>query len=262
VGAGAIELVRHAIEVAGFLGVKVYPPVGFAPAGNGTWLAGTPREAEGHQIDLALDAFFAYCEAEEVPITTHASVGNLYALGFENLVRPQSWGPVLKRHPKLRLNLGHFGHDEGIDDRRGLKACEAWMRQAFALIERYENVYADMANSALAYDDAYAKRYLGYLAQLIGGNADHKLTRRIMFGSDWWLNRLGPKSETFPEKFAQHFHSAEGALGPSITRNVMGYNALRFLGFIDDQNRVRDGRAAGRLRSFYGEMPKPAWLAP
>jgi hypothetical protein len=42
----------------------------------------------------------------------------------------------------------------------------------------------------------------------------------------------------------------------------MGRNALRFLGFLEDDNRPRSGKAAARLRRFYGAAPAPTWLAP
>jgi len=42
----------------------------------------------------------------------------------------------------------------------------------------------------------------------------------------------------------------------------MGRNALRFLGFLDDNNRPRDARAARRLRAFYAGAALPPWLPP
>src|SRR5262249_33644084 len=56
-GRGAIHLVRHAVERAGFLGVKVYPPVGFAPMDN---IRYNPSPGFGAKLDLALHAFYSY----------------------------------------------------------------------------------------------------------------------------------------------------------------------------------------------------------
>src|SRR5207248_2044145 len=53
---GALEMVRYAIESAGFLGVKIYPAVGFAPIDNVRWRRRQPLSA---RIDAALRALYA-----------------------------------------------------------------------------------------------------------------------------------------------------------------------------------------------------------
>ena len=78
-----------------------------------------------------------------------------------------------------------------------------------------------------------------------------------MYGSDWWLSALDPLADRAIERF-------DAVLAPVLTpderADVMGRNALRFLGFLDEQNRPRPGAAARRLRAFYGAAPRPAWL--
>jgi predicted TIM-barrel fold metal-dependent hydrolase len=264
-GSGALEMVRHAVELNGFLGVKVYPPVGFAPWDNARL---RPHEALSPRIDLALQAFYAYCEAEEVPITAHTSAGNEYGIGFHDLVSPDRWRPVLEAHPSLRVNFGHFGHDFGLDGPRGVSATEAWIRQAASLIQTYPNVYADLSNSPLVFDTAYATRFGAALREIV--TRYPKVRRRLMYGSDWWLNRLERGAETFPAAIRGALTAARGVApgagrlwGDEEVADVMGRNALRFLGFLDDDNRPRSGRSARRLRDFYGKMrvPPPPWLA-
>jgi predicted TIM-barrel fold metal-dependent hydrolase len=250
---GALEMVRYAVESAGFLGVKVYPAVGFAPLDN---VRLRPREALSPRLDAALAALYATCQAQEIPITTHASVENEFGLGLRALVAPERWRPVLERFPTLRLNFGHFGHDYGIDARDGVLAKTAWMRQAAALMQAYPNVYADLSGSALPHDPAYAARFLGYLRDIIG--AFPRVTRRLMYGSDWWLNRLDPG----PGDSLEGTRAALASLlSPEEVADVMGRNALRFLGFLDEENRPRPGASARRLRRFYGPIPPPSWLA-
>jgi hypothetical protein len=42
----------------------------------------------------------------------------------------------------------------------------------------------------------------------------------------------------------------------------LGLDALRWLGFIDDQNELApDNANRQRLADFYGPHPKPAWLS-
>lgn len=249
----ALEMVRYAIERAGFLGVKLYPPVGFAPLDNLHLRAHLPFAA---RLDEALSALYGYCQAAEVPITTHASASNEYGLGLHTLVAPERWRPVLERYPALRLNFGHFGHDYGVEDRGAPReTATAWIYQAAALIERYPNVYADLSNSPLVYDPAYAARLRELLADVMGRYP--RVKRRLMYGSDWWLSRLDPDADTAVEKFRTTF---AGLLPGEEIADVMGRNALRFLGFLDDAGQPRRGAAAARLRRFYGGAALPSWL--
>jgi predicted TIM-barrel fold metal-dependent hydrolase len=238
----ALELVAYAIESAGFLGVKLYPPVGFAPIDN---LALQPRLAFATALDRALVSLYAYCAAGEVPIMTHTSPSNEYALGLRFLVEPARWAPVLQRFPALRLNLGHFGGE-----------VRGWIDGAVALMDRYPNVYADLSNSALVYDDAFAGRLQALLGELFARHP--RLKRRLMYGSDWWLSMLDPDAG----RAVDRFRAVLGRLlGPEEMADLMGRNALRFLGLLDEQNRPRAGAAARRLRAFYAGGPPPAWLA-
>jgi len=251
----ALELVRYAIEAGGFLGVKLYPPVGFAPWDN-VHLRGDLPFAAG--LDRALDGLYGYCESREVPILTHAGPSNEYALGLRELVAPARWSPVLARHPTLRLNFGHFGHDYGVAVERppgGLR--EGWIYQAAALIDRYPNVYADLSNSPLVYDAAYGERLSRLLAEVIARYP--KVRLRIMYGSDWWLSGLDPNATAAVGQFRAVLG---GLLGSDGLADLMGRNALRFLGFLDDDGHPRGGASAARLRQFYGGMPAPGWLPP
>jgi predicted TIM-barrel fold metal-dependent hydrolase len=248
-GAGGIELVRYAVETVGFIGCKVYPPVGFAPLDNERL---NDSAATGRQLDLALRAFYAYCEAEEVPITAHTSSGNEFGIGFRTFVSPARWELALREFPRLRLNLGHFGHEEGVDSVAGVEAAGAWIRQAAALMSVYPNVYADLSNSALVYDEAYAARYLGHLEAIF--KRFPNVPKRIMYGSDFWLNRLEAGSDVFVTQFNAKLGKR---FGDVVRADIMGTNALRFLGFAGDAT-ARRNRA--RLRACYGAQPLPSWL--
>jgi hypothetical protein len=79
-----------------------------------------------------------------------------------------------------------------------------------------------------------------------------------MYGSDWWLNRFEPKGETAVDAF-QRFVTTW--MGPEALDAVMGRNALRFLGFLDEDARLAPSHGnAQRLRAFYGSETRPAWL--
>ena len=134
--------------------------------------------------------------------------------------------------------------------------ADAWIYQAAALIDRYPNVYADLSNSPLVYDPAYGKRLCRLLADVIARYP--RVKRRLMYGSDWWLSGLDPEPATAVGQFRA---TLGGLLGPEGLADLMGRNALRFLGFLDEDGRSRPGASAARLRGFYAGAPAPAWLA-
>jgi predicted TIM-barrel fold metal-dependent hydrolase len=252
-GGGGIELVRHAVETAGCIGVKMYPPVGFVPLRNAAF---HPDPERGAELDRALRAFYAYAEAEQVPITAHSANSNGYRLGYGDLAAPKGWERVLVEFPRLRLNLGHFGHLAGVDDERGIAACEAWIREAGLLMQSYPNVYADMSYSEIPIEAGYADRYLDAVEKIF--ERFPCTPKRIMYGSDWWLNRLSANDALHVDAYHQVFQDRFGA---AVRTDVMGGNALRFLGLLDDGGRPADTPSRRRLLAFYDAEPLPSWLA-
>lgn len=143
----ALALVKEAIETQGFVGVKVYPPMGFLPTGNADMVSrlgefkrelkrawgkrardvfyaaglrdddddNVEVDIQGTALDGALDAFYAYCAAKNVPIMAHTSrsQGTFYdnaAWKAADLAAdPLLWKPVLDKYPTLRLNMAHAG---------------------------------------------------------------------------------------------------------------------------------------------------------
>jgi predicted TIM-barrel fold metal-dependent hydrolase len=253
--ASALALVRYAVERGGFVGVKMYPPVGFKPLGNEQW-SFHQSSGLGAPLDLALRALYTYCEALEVPITVHASPANGYDLGYGDLAAPSRWAPVLEEFPKLRLNIGHFGHLAGVDQERGIRACEAWMRQASVLIQNHDNVFADMSNSQLPADDDYAKRFLDALTKTFDKFC--RVKTRLMYGSDWWMNTIDENDAQFLDGFVARL---SGAFDESTRQTLMGTNALRYLGLLDDSGKKPIASLnRKRLQTFYESQTQPAWL--
>lgn len=252
--AGALGPLRYAIENLGFIGAKVYPPNGFMPIGNASW-SHHQETTLGESLDRALLSLYAYCEAEEVPLLSHANDSNGYNLGYGLLTDPDLWEQVLARFPRLRLNLGHFGALTGDDPQQGIEACALWMRKIASLMQRYPNVYADTGCSLVPVQAEHQKRYLALLEEIY--STYPRAQKRLMYGSDYWLNTLEANSATFVDAFSalykQHF--------PTLHADFFGANALRFLGFLDDDgNKPAGNRNRRRLQAFYAALPQPAWL--
>ena len=131
-----------------------------------------------------------------------------------------------------------------------------------ALIDKYPNVYADVGNSRYGIDTAYRAQYDAFLTVLLGCGAGddihRKRRRRLMFGSDYWMNTIGAEYSGFLQSFSA---GVEALVGPEARTWFMGGNALRWLGITNEQDLPDIGnRNRQRLIAFYGERPRPDWL--
>ncbi|MGB8859943.1 MAG: amidohydrolase family protein, partial [Ilumatobacteraceae bacterium] len=255
----SLDIVRHAVELGGFAGVKLYPPAGFLPIGNVSRFG----ERSGGRLDAALRALYAYCIAEDVPILTHAARSNGFEDGYNDLASPTGWERVLADYPGLRICFGHFGHLEGVGNDFRHPSPTSWASRFLQLIETHEHVYADVGNSRYVYDNEYREHFDTVLGVLLGrgtdpSDAQAKLRRRLMFGSDYWMNTFNPEHGEFVDTFS----AGMGALvGPDATSSFMGGNALRWLGITDDADAPDTGnRNRQRLITFYGPNELPDWL--
>jgi hypothetical protein len=141
---GSMAIVHAAVSQSGFIGVKIYPPVGFKPCGN-----------DDPKIDLALMRLYSWCAKYDVPITVHTGPGNRFEPQYADYPAPSTWNRVLDSSAelgKLRLNLGHFGETAQIQGNG-----ELWIEQALALMDKFPHVYADVADQSIPVSDDYVK---------------------------------------------------------------------------------------------------------
>ncbi len=189
----SLDIVRHAVELGGFAGVKLYPPAGFLPIGNLARFG----ERVGGRLDAAMRALYAYCVAEQVPILTHAARSNGFDDGFDDLAAPSGWERVLDDYPQLRICFGHFGHLHGVGEDIRRPSPTSWVMRFMDLVDTHQHVYADVSNSRYVYDTGYRDDFDQLLELLLGSGANvddvhTKRRRRLMFGSDYWMNTLNP----------------------------------------------------------------------
>jgi hypothetical protein len=74
VAGATVALVKDAVLNKGFIGVKVYPEMGWNPFHNTPANAGSPERAQA--LDTILDDFFGWCADEQVPVTAHCNHSN------------------------------------------------------------------------------------------------------------------------------------------------------------------------------------------
>jgi len=240
----AMSLIKDAIDNRGFIGVKVYPPMGYRPTGN-TEIANKLSNAEAY--DEYFDELFTYCEDNEIPITTHCTNGGAqaYEKSGEH-ANPEFWEPALQGHPGLIVNFAHFGgDDEFVNDKE-----ESWTWKIGELMQHYDNVYADTGHHSIVFDKRLRKKFFQQLQHLL--NAFPKVKDRLMYGSDYHMIVRAEDNKMFYKRYldaySDHFNEAE-------TNQFIGGDAIEFLRLRPgDQNR-------NRLYQFYtrNEIECPVW---
>ncbi|MGG5819339.1 amidohydrolase family protein [Falsiroseomonas sp. HW251] len=262
-GMTPLDIVKYAITRKGFVGVKVYPVLGFLPYGNAAqWSEHYPPQLraidpDGTKLDRALADLYDWCIEEDVPILTHTSLSQNPTPEAGQRGSPEHWQTVLDfdggRWKNLRLNLGHLG---GLWHLTAEPTPSTWPGLAIGLLlDRYPNVYADVADyDAIMHrteTDAEKDRRIAELLVALLARPGNPLARnRLMYGTDWVMlsKSLGTRDyyQAMRDTFTRNL-----ALSPSQRREFMGTNAARYLGLSLDRGRKPKTRQ--RLERFYAE---------
>lgn len=276
-GEDSLSLVREAIEMHGCIGVKLYPPMGFAALGNASlhgphgtsfwarsWLPEwTDRTDLGQLLDTAMSKMLSWCEANQVPVMAHSSLSNGVTDDFEALAGAQYWAMALTAFPRLHVSFGHFGGT--ARGTSSLEAAEAFARLMVATPRAAgEFAFADagyfveVMTSEPRLRDTLQKLYENTAPK---GNA--ALANRFMYGTDWEMTLTEGEIDTYLSQFVQLFQELEA--GPAIqlarirdlSAKFFGANAVDWLGL------HKSGAARDRLETFYSEnrMAAPEWMA-
>jgi predicted TIM-barrel fold metal-dependent hydrolase len=258
--------IKAAVCEQGFIGVKLYPPMGFRPIGNGdpdlkpsTLHFPCNLTAElgpncGDLLDDALIVLYDWCVAEDVPIMAHCGYSNYARQDFAERAHPAYWQRVFeysdmrsRPYGDLRLNLGHVGGiTEYAEDKPG---CD-WLSHALAMINsrRYANLYADFAYDSLVLernDEEISRdsKAMCFLQSNLNGAAG---INKIMYGSDWIMLGLEYGSERYypalKNRFSKIFDSDD-------LSKFLKLNAANYLGLS-----LRNGeklKPRQRLEKFY-----------
>ncbi len=196
------ERMTHALEERGFVGVKLYPSLGFK--------IDTPE----------MRKVYAYCVAHDTPILLHCNRGGFYR--DEQSIEycdPVHWVPVLEKFPELRVCFGHFGGDENFIEESIDPG--SWTGKILGLMKRYPGVYADISYHDEPMDGGlYEANYFKHLKNIL---SDPVSGKRVLFGSDFHLVRQRVRDDNLWRFFANRFSAAHFKL---ITET----NPVQFLG--------------------------------
>lgn len=243
--------VKHAVLDLGFLGIKLYPPMGFRPIGNNTDLTWVPREPRDGPpaLDRELEALYAWCVENEVPIKAHANNSIAAGPNTGTFADPAGWQVVLRdpRFKNLQLNLAHFG---GFDETHGNDAFTSdsdWEATMAAMVGEFPNVYFDLGywTDAAEIDNEDRARVLERTAALIASTP--AMLDRMMYGSDFSMIGRLPSHPAYLSGLHQTFDDL--GLTPAQTEAVMGGNAAAYLGL------DRRGKQRARLAHAYKAHP-------
>jgi predicted TIM-barrel fold metal-dependent hydrolase len=267
--ANQFERVKYAVMEGGFIGVKIYPVMGFLPSGNEAASATEPYNCElentvpgfGKLLDQNLDALFRWCESNGVPILSHCSfsiypemyncirtlaAANLYGLR----AGPDKWADVLVKYPALRLNFGHIGGPWHIVPDHGVNPPPdgPWTKGVIEKLgsSALTGISADIADYAAVMGRNTKER--GWREEELS-QMDQWLTalarERVTYGSDWLMLSLEPHNERYYDKMRvevpQRLHIG--------AKDFLGRNAARQYGIAAVGGQFPPARQ--RLEKFY-----------
>lgn len=181
------DLMRRAVEEQGFVGVKLYPSLGF--------------EVGTEEMSKVLD----YCREKDVPITIHAT-----STGFNKddvtagFAHPKHWAPLLVGNDPLRICFAHCGGWGGFC---GLEEAQVeWAEQILGFMDR-PHVYADLSYHVdmMIKGGETERSYFRELKALLASEKGE----RIVFGTDSWLLRLSMDDAAYWRYFESKLTRAE-----------------------------------------------------
>ena len=195
-------VMRRAIEQTGFVGVKLYPSLGY--------------EVTSRQMDAVLQ----YCDDEDVPIVVHTTAGGFFkSPETAQFCNPHAWIELLRARPSLRVSFAHCGGWGGLSGQDPLQV--PWWKDVLTLMQTHDNVYGDLSyHVEMRNAPAKEAAYFGALKALL---ADPRTADRLIFGTDSWLVRLSIAEEPYWRYFMEH-------LGDDQLRAIMETAPSRFLG--------------------------------
>lgn len=182
------EIMERALNGMGFVGVKLYPSLGYD--------VDSPK----------MEKVYAYCEERNIPLLTHCSEGGFY---YRDKLRknshPKLWDTILNRHKTLKISFGHFGGAKYLAQQD--IPPESWSQTILDLMTKYEGVYTDIAYHSEPMKGGTAETY--YFKNLGKLLKDSTYKRRILFGTDFFLARQRLKEKNQWRYFQKLFNATE-----------------------------------------------------
>lgn len=263
----AMALVKRAVTTQGFIGVKLYPPMGFAAWGNSAlqvWKGKATLPAAAHEavfgarLDAAMQRLFDWCQANDVPIMAHANRSNGPYPEFRDLAGSEHWSRALDRFPGLKVSFGHFGdtdlEDHGGDRSRLYRGLMTPAGTKGAQVFADSSYFAGVISNPNGVTDV--------LRALLSPAESPVLAERLMYGTDWTMILPQKNVERYLAEFVGVMAKLDSGVAAPRARNgrlsdaFFGRNAIEYLGL------TRGKPARARLEAFYARhrVDLPDWM--
>jgi len=222
-GAGLARVVK-AIQDYGFGGVKVYPPIGFMPAGNA---ANYPPTSKRHpdlmKLDTALKTLFDKCAEIGAPVLAHTARTNGRDDDHDEFGGPAGWRRLIDGYAAAAgvatIDFGHFGGG-------------AWLQNFAELMkDKYDRqLYGDLSFRKELMcppipDDPCreGRQRLRDALDVTFKNAE-TVADRTMFGTDWLMLSL---VKGWPDYPALLLESLQAIASPDEVKKIFRSNAIK-----------------------------------
>jgi hypothetical protein len=196
----ALDLVVNAVKNHGCVGVKIYPPMGFKPYGNGKIRfidkAGQWQELAGDKIDALLSQMYRKCVELGIPVMAHSNKSSGRSSADDGYAGPGGWDALSTSAStgvsNVVVQLAHFGGSSPHAGESQLKkkpsGMDDWTRQFAALMKRSHrlSIYGDIGYwNDLPTKPEVRNRLKDVLNTELGGG--NFVWNRTLYGSDWHM---------------------------------------------------------------------------
>ena len=248
----SLATARRALTEHGFVGVKLYPPMGFRASSNKGPYPQRTEDRLGFRpdrhLDDALDDLYELCVELDAPILAHGYSSNGSGPDYADRGDPAYWIPVFKKYSSLRVCLAHFGRFAARSKgRKELPLPEGsweWVFGEFIRANPRQAVFADIS---------YFSEALSGKAEVRGPLANSfkrwmkefdPRAEHLIFGTDWIMAGQEQGYEHYIES-VNSFLRHDCGLDHQIRDRIFRGNAMKFLPL------QRGSKGRGRLLAWY-----------
>lgn len=231
------SLVKRHIEKLGFIGIKIYPAVGFYP------------------FDPKLKKVYAYAEEHAIPIMTHCTPGGVFYKGSltaaqikplclnpfprkkydftserddknkyfkNNFSDPENYKEVLDVFPGLKICIAHYGGSSEILKYKEKKTKDNWYQIIRKLLAGHINSKGVLCPNIYT-DISYTLFEQKVFKELKTDINDPAISNKILFGTDFYMTQQEKHEELLVKDFFNFLNDVEAE------NKIAGKNIEEFL---------------------------------
>jgi predicted TIM-barrel fold metal-dependent hydrolase len=250
----SLNLVKRAITDYGFVGVKIYPPIGYFPYGNDKLNVDSslPRP-DLAQLDGKLEKLFSWCAENSIPVMAHTGESMGRDDASDEFANPEGWKLLFEqfkgKNPPF-INAGHFGGDEPKDP----QSNSDWPKEYAKLAKDPTGIhfYGDLGYwSALTKCTPMTEDCKTAIERIKGAlNENPMMKSRIMFGTDWFMLSKEQDWASYPRYLAQNL------------KDILPADALFYRNTLDCFGLGKSGDQRMRVLAYFKQLKGgfPEWL--